>query len=165
MQLDAFCVTVNVLPPIVSVPVLELVEPLAATLKVTVPFPDPDAPAVTVIQVALLVAVQAQLAVTVTDPVPPLAGTDCDVGLIVTQVVPDCVTGITVPATVMDPVLLLPLFALTKYVTTPEPVRPEVMAIHPALLDVVHAQLADVVTVMDPLPPDAGMIRAVGLTV
>ena len=55
---------------------------LAATLKVTVPFPVPLAPVDTVTQAALLVAVHAQLVVVVTAtvPEPPAAANDCDVG-------------------------------------------------------------------------------------
>jgi hypothetical protein len=70
-------VTVNVLPPIVSVPVRGDVAVFAATLYVIEPLPLP-VPAVTVIQASLLVAAQAQplAAVTVTVPVPA-----ADVGL------------------------------------------------------------------------------------
>jgi hypothetical protein len=72
------CVTVNVLPPIVSVPVRCVVTVFTATSNVTEPFPLPLAPAVTVIHAALLVAVQAHpvAAVTVTAaPVAPVAAT------------------------------------------------------------------------------------------
>src|SRR5207244_7607218 len=79
------CVTVNVLPAIVSVPVREVPAVFAATLNVTLPLPEPDAPVVTVIHVALLTAVHAQPvgAVTVVLPVPPPATTDWLVGEIV----------------------------------------------------------------------------------
>jgi hypothetical protein len=75
VQLAAACVTVNVAPAIVSVPVRPVVPVLAATLKPTVPDPDPDAPPVTVIHAALLTALHAQPApaVTVLLPVPPAA--------------------------------------------------------------------------------------------
>ena len=53
------CVTVNVLPAIVSVPVRSAPE-LAATENVTVPLPLPLAPDAIVIHVAPLVAVHAQ---------------------------------------------------------------------------------------------------------
>jgi hypothetical protein len=53
-------VTVTVLPATVSVPLRPTDEVLAATEKVTLPFPVPLAPAVIVIQLTLLVAVQAQ---------------------------------------------------------------------------------------------------------
>ena len=67
-----FCMTVKVLPAIVTVPVLSFLPGGAATLYPTVPLPVPLAPEVTVIQSALLFAVQAQpLAVdTATVPVP-----------------------------------------------------------------------------------------------
>ena len=72
------CVTVNVLPATVSVPVREAVAVLAATLNLAVPFPDPDAPAVTVIHELLLTAVHAQVepVVMAVVPVPPAAVTD-----------------------------------------------------------------------------------------
>ena len=74
-----FCVTVNVWPPIVSVPVRGLTVTLEAALKLTEPFPLPVAPFVTVSQVAsLLTAVHAQPtgAVTLVEPGPPPATTD-----------------------------------------------------------------------------------------
>ena len=78
MQLAAACVTVNVAPAIVSVPVRVVVAVFAATLKDVVPLPDPVAPPVTVIHDALLVADQPQPvpAVTVLPPVPPAAVND-----------------------------------------------------------------------------------------
>ena len=66
------CVTVNVCPAIVIVPVV--VAPVfGATEKATVPLPLPLAPVVTVIQEALLTAVHSQprLLVIPTLPVPP----------------------------------------------------------------------------------------------
>jgi hypothetical protein len=78
-----FCVTVNVCPATVTVPVRWLVLALAAALKLTVPLPLPDAPAVTVNQlVLLLTAVHPQPACVVTfvDPAPPPATTDWPVG-------------------------------------------------------------------------------------
>jgi hypothetical protein len=77
VQTNASCVTVNVCPPIVSVPVRD--DPLlAAIVKLTVPLPLPVGPAVIVSQLTPGAAVHAQPlpAVTVTDPVPPLATTD-----------------------------------------------------------------------------------------
>jgi hypothetical protein len=71
--------TVNVWPPIVSVPLRGLTVTLDAALKLTEPFPLPVAPLVTVSQVAsLLTAVHAQPtgAVTVVEPVLPPATTD-----------------------------------------------------------------------------------------
>ena len=82
MQAAAACVTVNVVPAIVSVPVRPVVTVFGATLKPTLPLPLPVAPLVTVIQLALLAADQAQPdpAETVLDPVPPLAVNDPLVG-------------------------------------------------------------------------------------
>ena len=72
------CVTVSVVPAIVSVPVRGVVAVLAATLYDTVPLPVPLLPAVTVIHVVLLLTpVQAQPPVVVTVAVcePPAATT------------------------------------------------------------------------------------------
>jgi hypothetical protein len=80
------CVTVNVLPPIVTVPVRDVVAAFAAMSKMTEPLPFPFAPEVRVIHPALLVAVQAQpvAAVTVTVvPVVPAAATFADADEIV----------------------------------------------------------------------------------
>ena len=59
-------VTVKVWPAIVTVPVRELVDALAATVTCTVPLPLPEVPELTVIHEALLVAVHAQAVVAVT---------------------------------------------------------------------------------------------------
>ena len=79
----AFCVTLNVWPPIVIVPVRALVFGLADALNATVPDPLPLAPLVTVNHdVLLLTPVHAHPAgaVTAVDPVPPPATTDWLVG-------------------------------------------------------------------------------------
>jgi len=70
----AACVTVTVVPAIVSVPVWLDVDVFAAAEYVTVPLPDPLAPVVTLSHDALLAAVQLQplVVVTVTEFVPPL---------------------------------------------------------------------------------------------
>lgn len=60
------CVTVNVRPAIVTVPVRCAVAGLAAMVMLTVPLPVPLAPAVTVIHPAPLAAVHAQVEVTLT---------------------------------------------------------------------------------------------------
>jgi len=72
----AACVTVNVCPAIVRVPV-RAAPAFAATANATVPLPLPVAPDVMVIHGALLLAVHAQPAVVVTSelPVPPAAAT------------------------------------------------------------------------------------------
>lgn len=59
------CITVKILPAIVTVPLREL-PLLAATLICTVPLPDPEPPDVTVIHDALLVAVRLHPLVAVT---------------------------------------------------------------------------------------------------
>ena len=84
MQAAAACVTVNVCPAMVIVPVRELVFGLDEALNVTVPLPLPLAPPVTVSQdVLLLTAVHAHpvAAVTPTLPVAVPAPTDCPVEL------------------------------------------------------------------------------------
>jgi hypothetical protein len=65
------------------VPVRAVLPVLGATLKLAVPFPVPPVDPVNVIQLALLYELQPHPAsvVTVTDPVPPAAGTDCELGL------------------------------------------------------------------------------------
>jgi hypothetical protein len=77
-QVAAACVTVNVAPAIVSVPVRLDATVFAATLYPTVPLPEPVAPLVTVIHAALLAAVHAQpvAAVTALLPVPAEAEND-----------------------------------------------------------------------------------------
>ena len=66
------CVTVNVWPPIDSVPAREALPEFVATEYPTVPPPFPLAPEVMVIQLALLVAAQPHplRAATVTVPLP-----------------------------------------------------------------------------------------------
>jgi hypothetical protein len=82
VQAAAACVTVNVVPATVNVPVRFVVTMFGATLKATPPLPVPVAPLVIVIQLALLTADQSQAdpAVTALLPVPPLAGNDALVG-------------------------------------------------------------------------------------
>ena len=77
-QAAAACVTVNVAPAIVSVPVRLEATVFAATLKPTVPLPEPVAPLVTVIHAALLAAVHAHPVGIVTSllPVPAAAVND-----------------------------------------------------------------------------------------
>ena len=73
------CVTVNVCPPTVSVPVRSPPR-FSAASNVTVPFPVPEAPFVIVSQGALALAVHVHVAadaVTVIDPEPPSLLTSC----------------------------------------------------------------------------------------
>ena len=72
----AACVTVNVLPAMVNVPVRADVPVLAATVYVTLPLPLPEAPEVMVSQLASLVAVQAHVDVTLTLPELAIAATE-----------------------------------------------------------------------------------------
>jgi hypothetical protein len=80
-QLAPDCVTVKVLPAIVSVPLRDDVVVAAATAKLTVPSPDPEPPPVTESHDALLAALHAhpEPAVTATLPLPPAAAKDCEV--------------------------------------------------------------------------------------
>jgi hypothetical protein len=79
----AACVTDTTWPAIMIVPARDVVAVLGATLKVMIPFPVPLALPVMVIQLALLYELHEHPApvVIVTEPVPPAAGTDCEVGL------------------------------------------------------------------------------------
>jgi uncharacterized protein YhhL (DUF1145 family) len=158
-----------VTPPTVTVPVRVVVAVLAATLNVTEPFPDPLAPAVTVIHEALLVAVQLQPlpAVTVIVPEPPVAATDCDVGLIAyVQDAAACVTVKVVPATVSVPARdVVAVFAATLNVTEPlpDPLEPAVTVIQLALLVAVHPHPVPAVTEIVPEPPEEANDCEVGL--
>jgi hypothetical protein len=79
VQPSAAWLTVKVWPAIVSVPCRVCVTPFAAAANVTVPLPLPLAPVLTLSQAGVLVAaVQAQPvgAVTLAEPLPPLAPTD-----------------------------------------------------------------------------------------
>ncbi len=159
VQPGAGCVTVNVCPPIVSVPVRALVVEFAAIVKEAVPFPEPLAPAVTVIHPTLLTAVHAQpvTAVIVADPVAPLAATDCDEGEIVgVQGAPASFTVNVLPAIVSVPlrgVVVGFAAAVNATLPAPEPDVPDVMVIHASLLTVVHEQPAGADTVTLPVPP------------
>jgi hypothetical protein len=163
----ASCVTVTVWPATVSVPVRELVDVFAATLKLTVPLPLPLAPAVTVIHAALLVAVHAQpvVVVTLVLPVPPAATAFSEVAdNVKVQGTPACVTVNVCPATVSVPVreLVEVLAAMLKLtVPLPDPLAPAVTVIHAALLTAVHAQPVVVVTFVPPVPPAAATLEDV----
>ena len=157
----AACVTVNVAPAMVRVPVRLDATVFAATSKVTDPLPDPVAPAVTVIHNALLVAVQLQpvAAITVLLPLPDPPEKDWVVGEIDGE--QDAAAWVTVnvaPAMVSVPVRLdATVFAVTLNPTVPlpEPVAPLVTVIHAALLAAVHEQPVATVTALLPVPPDA----------
>jgi hypothetical protein len=164
------CVTVNVCPPIVSVPVRP--GPLfAAAVKLTLPLPVPLAPAVIVNQPSLLAAVQLQPAGAVTAIAgvdgPPAAGTVRLVGLIVTAQPLLCVTVNVWPPIVSVPVRSGPVFAAAVKVTLPLPVppAPAVIVSQPSLLAAVQLQPAGAVTAIAGVdgPPAAGTVRLVGL--
>ena len=161
VQLAAACVTVNVAPAIVSVPVRIDATVFAATLKPTVPLPDPVAPLVTVIQAALLAAVQVHpvAADTALLPLAAAAVKDWLVGEIEGEhTAAACVTVNVAPAIVSVPVRLdATVFAAMSNVTEPlpDPVAPPVRVIHAALLAAVHAQPVATVTALLPLPPAA----------
>jgi hypothetical protein len=121
----AACVTVNVRPAIVSVPVRCELLVLGATLKLTAPPPEPVAPPVTVIHDVLLTPVQLHpdVVVTVDAPVPPPATMDWLEGEIENaHDVPDCVTVRVRPAIVTVPVRdCVVLLAVTLTLTVPLP--------------------------------------------
>jgi hypothetical protein len=102
----ASCVTVNVRPAIVAVPVRCVVPVFAATEYPTVPLPLPLAPDVIVIHDAELDAVHAQpvVVVTLTDPVEALDASDVALGEIEYVQPPLCVTVKVCPAIVSVPV-------------------------------------------------------------
>ncbi len=99
VQAAAACVTVKVLPAIVSVADLPGVAVLAAAVNPTLPLPLPVAPLEIVTHDAPLVAVQAHpaAAVTVTVPGPPAAGSAWLAGEIVYEHA-RCVTVNVLPA-------------------------------------------------------------------
>jgi hypothetical protein len=102
-------------------------------------------------------------------PVNPIAGGLTLVGLVVyvQDAVAACVTVNVWPATVMVPLLALPLFGNTEYPTVPLPLAllPEVREIQLALPDAVHAQLLCEVMEMLPAPPAAVAVALVAPTV
>src|SRR5205814_1170960 len=164
----AACVTVNVCPPTVIVPVRALVALLAATLNVTVPLSVPLGVPVTVTQLTPLVAVQLHPApvVTVKDPVPPDDGSDCEIGeSAYVHGAAACVTVNVCPPTVIVPVrALVALLAATLNVTVPLSVPLGVPVTVTQLTPLVAVQLhpAPVVTVKDPVPPPDGSDCEIG---
>jgi hypothetical protein len=155
------CVTVKVLPPIVSVPLRCVVVGFAVTLNVTEPLPVPVAPELIVIQPALLAALQPQAAVTATLPLPALEVMVADAGEIVgTHGAPAWLTVNVEPAIVKVPVrLVVALLAATVKVAVPGPAleAPVLTLIHEALLTAVHRQPAATLTVLLAEPPPAAI--------
>ena len=117
MHVGPACVTVNVCPAMVTVPVRGAALPLMAAANATVPLPLPLAPLVTVSQdVLLLTAVHAHpdAAITLVEPVPPTARTDWLTGE--TEYVhgaPACVTLNVCPPIVSVPVRCV-VFAIDR---------------------------------------------------
>jgi hypothetical protein len=103
---EPVCVTVMVVPAMVSVPVRLEVAVFAAIENAIVPLPVPDTPLVIVSHAAFEVAVQAQPlpAVTETDDEPPAAPTDALVGETDGLQTPAWVTVKVIPAIVIVPV-------------------------------------------------------------
>jgi hypothetical protein len=158
----AVCVTVNIFPAIVSVPVRLRPERLDATINVTVPVPLPGPGLSIAIHAVLLTASHAQVApaVTVLLPEPPSEVNDrADGEIDIVQLLSTpCVTVKVVPAIVSVPVRgAPPVFAATLKPTLPEPnpLRPEVSVIHVALLLASQPQPADVDTALLPVPPSS----------
>jgi len=116
------CVTVCVFVPMLMVPVRPL-PGFAAAVNVTLPLPVPDAPPVIVIHGVDVVAVQEHPAAeTATgDPLPAVAGNDCEGGLIDVAHAPACVTANDSPAIVRLPVRELPVFVVAANATDPLP--------------------------------------------
>lgn len=109
--------------------------------------------------------VQPAVVVTVTDALPPDAGTDCDVGAMVYVhgVAASCVMVKVCPPAVIVPLReLVALFAATLKATVPlpEPLAPLVIVIHDALLVAVHVHPLPLVTVNDPVaPPETTLVE------
>jgi hypothetical protein len=166
----AACVTVNVCPAIVSVPTRCEALGFEATLKFTAPFPLPVAPPVTVSHDgSLLAPVHAQPpgAVTVADPVLPVATMEAPVGAMENvHGAAACVTVNTWPATVIVP-LRCEAFgfavALKPTEALPLPVAPLVTVSHDgSLLAAVHAHPPGAVTAVVPVPPAAPIDAPIG---
>jgi hypothetical protein len=159
VQAAAAWLTVNVLPPIVSVPLRGEVTVLASTVNDAVPLAVPLAPAVTVIQLALLTAVHAHpvTADTVADPEPPVAAALSDDGEIEgVQGAPASLTVNVWPPIVTVPlrgVVLVFAGALNPTVPLPLPLAPDVTVSHALLLVAVHAQPVGAVIPTLPVPP------------
>lgn len=159
----------NVWPATVRVP-LRAAPVLAATVKLTVPFPLPLAPDVIVNHGTLLDAVHEHPAAVVTAtgvPAPPDAPIDCDVGLI--EKLHGAAAWLTVkvwPPIVTVPDRVPPVFAATFTLTEPLPLPLAPLAIvsHGALLVAVQVQPAAVDTAtFTPFAPAAGTDWLVGL--
>jgi hypothetical protein len=141
---------------------------VAATEYFTVPFPEPLAPDSIFIQDALLLDVHAQPAppVTLTLPLPPDEGTDCESGAIASVQPSPCVIVTVCPAIVTVPDRDDPVVPSIVSVTTPAPLpaAPPVIVIHEVLLAAVHPHPGPALTLTVRDPPDASTVCASGDT-
>ena len=161
---DSAWVTTNGLPPIVSVPCRDA--PVCpAAVKPTDPFPEPLAPEVTVSQLALLVAVHPQPLPleTLTEPLPPAAGTFCpDDDRRRRTAVPCCTVNVWPPAVIAPLRGGPPLAAAVKRtVPLPVPLPPDVMVIHGTADEAVQPQPPAACTLKVPWPPASSMFALV----
>jgi len=165
LQVSAAWVALNVLPAIVTEPVLGFVPELGVAVMVTVPFPVPPEP-VTVSHPLLLAAVQLQPpgAVTVTTVLSPLTANAFELGEIVSlQLMPACVALNVLPAIVSVPERpAVPVLAAAASVTVPLPdPDPPVTVIQDRLFVVDHVHPVGAVTVTFVLsPPVANAFEA-----
>ena len=145
VQTTPACVTVNVSPPAVIVPVRDDRLVLAATLKFTVPSPDPLEPDVMVSHDVEVDAVHEQpvRVSMLTVPLVAAAGTEAVTGAMAkVQAWPACVTVKVWPAIVIVPLLdEVDGLAVTLYATwpLPLPLAPPVTVIQDAPLAAVQA--------------------------
>ena len=157
----AACVTVNVWPATVSVPLRGDVFGLADALKPTLPVPLPVAPLVTVSHpVSLLTPLQPQPAgaVTLVEPVALPAAIDWLGGeMEYVHGAPACVTLNVWPPTVNVPVRGTELAfadALNPTLPLPLPAAPLVIVSHPVLLlTPVQSHPVGAATAVEPVPP------------
>ena len=161
------CVTVNVSPATVIVPVRVFPE-RPSTLNATVPFPAPVAPEVIAIHPALLVALHEQPAAAETArvPLPPVLGVEKLVGLIEYEhVALPWFTVNVAPATPIRPARAEPVFEATRNLTAALPLllAPSTTVIHCTELSAVHVHPAAEVTLNIPDPPAAGIATELGL--
>jgi hypothetical protein len=159
------CLIENVRPAAVTVPVRS--GPVfAATVRLTVPFPEPAAPLPTAIHGALLVAVQAHPPVVCTSKVrvPPAAGTSLPAAESANVQPWPWFTVNGRPAIVSVPDRAGPVVAETVKRTVPfaTPLDPSVTRIQSTGLAAVHGQPLPLVTFTVPVPPAAATDCDVG---
>ena len=158
LHVPAACVTVTSFPPMVSVPMRDVVVPFAVTEKPTVPLPDPEAPLETEIQPVLLAAVHehADGVVTATEPVPLPEPTETEVvERAYEHDAPAWVIVTVLPAIVSVALReVVEVFAAIEKVTVPfpDPELPPVTVIQPALLTAVQVHAVEAVTPTEPVP-------------